>query len=52
MYEYAKFHDKNFDLIQQLEENMTKHGHPGGLLKDSHSNLSQDLQEIEGFNIV
>ena len=31
---------------------MTKHGHPLGLLKDDQSNLSQELREMDGFNII
>ena len=50
--EFSRFYDKNFDLITRLEENMTKHGQPIGFLEDKKSNLSQELRELVGFNIV
>ena len=52
VHEYSRFQNKHYDLVSRLEEKVTKHGHPQGLLDDLQANMSQELREIDGINII
>jgi hypothetical protein len=47
--EYSKFFNKHYSLVAQLEEKVTKHGHPNMLLNEH--DIDFDTQ-IEGINMM
>ena len=50
VHEYAKFTNMNYNIVERLEEQITKHGH---LNFDSNSDISNLIKtQLAGFNMM
>ena len=53
VYEYSKFFNKHYNLVANLEEKVTKHGHLNLLLEEQESNFGIDIEnQLEGINML
>ena len=51
--EYAKFYNRHYDVVSELEEKVTKHGHPNMLINDNDVTDNLDIEnQIEGINLM
>ena len=51
--EYSKFFNRHYNLVAQLEEKVTKHGHPNMVLNEHDLTDDLDLEnQIEGINLM
>ena len=49
----SKFFNKHYNLVAQLEEKVTKHGHPNMLLNEQDLTLGLDFEhQLEGINMM
>lgn len=53
VYEYSKFFNKHYNLVSNLEEKVTKHGHLNLLLEEHENSLGEDIEDqLEGINML
>ena len=51
--QYSKFSNNHYELVNKVEEKVTKHGHPNFSGEDGDFNFMRDLEEqIEGINTI
>jgi len=51
--EYAKFNNQHYELVEQIDDKVTKHGHPNIIIEDTNINLADEvLREIDGVNLL
>ena len=53
VYEYSKFFNRHYNLVANLEEKVTKHGHLNLLLEEQENNFGADIEDqLEGINML
>lgn len=53
VYEFSKFTNKHYDLVANLEEKVTKHGHLNILLEEHEAEMGDDPEDhLEGINML
>ena len=51
--QYSKFFNSHYELVNKIEETVTKHGHPNSLLENGDLNFIEDLEkQIDGINSI